>query len=250
MKILLLIPPFTQLNTSYPSISYIKGFLNTLNISSFQVDLSLEVILNIFSQNGLKNIFSTIEKNEPELSENAHRIFTQRKKYINTINDVMCFLQNKNPMLAHTINKGGFLPEASRFKVYENYHQEFGTLGIQDMARHLCTLYLEDLGDIITEAIDPNFGFSRYAERISRTATHFEPLAKSLKSKNSFVSQIMLKILKKHINHVKPNMVCISIPFPGNVFGAFKCGQFIKANYPDINIVMGGGYVNTELRSI
>lgn len=250
MKILLLIPPFTQLNTSYPSISYIKGFLNTLNISSFQVDLSLEVILDIFSQDGLKNIFSTIEKNEPELSENAHRIFTQRKKYINTINDVMCFLQNKNPMLAHTINKGGFLPEASRFQVYENYHLEFGTLGIQDMARHLCTLYLEDLGDIITEAIDPNFGFSRYAERISRTATHFEPLAKSLKSKNSFVSQIMVKILKKHINHVKPDMVCISIPFPGNVFGAFKCGQFIKANYPDIHIVMGGGYVNTELRSI
>ncbi len=250
MKILLLIPPFTQLNTSYPSISYIKGFLNTLNISSFQVDLSLEVILDIFSQDGLKNIFSIIEKNEPELSENAHRIFTQRKKYINTINDVMCFLQNKNPMLAHTINKGGFLPEASRFQVYENYHLEFGTLGIQDMARHLCTLYLEDLGDIITEAIDPNFGFSRYAERISRTATHFEPLAKSLKSKNSFVSQIMVKILKKHINQVKPDMVCISIPFPGNVFGAFKCGQFIKANYPDIHIVMGGGYVNTELRSI
>lgn len=250
MKILLLIPPFTQLNTSYPSISYIKGFLNTLNISSFQVDLSLEVILDIFSQDGLKNIFSTIEKNEPELSENAHRIFTQRKKYINTINDVMCFLQNKNPMLAHTINKGGFLPEASRFQVYENYHLEFGTLGIQDMARHLCTLYLEDLGDIITEAIDPNFGFSRYAERISRTATHFEPLAKSLKSKNSFVSQIMVKILKKHINQFKPDMVCISIPFPGNVFGAFKCGQFIKANYPDIHIVMGGGYVNTELRSV
>jgi hypothetical protein len=250
LKILLLIPPFTQLNTSYPSISYIKGFLNTLNISSFQVDLSLEVILDIFSQDGLKNIFSTIEKNEPELSENAHRIFTQRKKYINTINDVMCFLQNKNPMLAHTINKGGFLPEASRFQVYENYHLEFGTLGIQDMARHLCTLYLEDLGDIITEAIDPNFGFSRYAERISRTATHFEPLAKSLKSKNSFVSQIMVKILKKHINQFKPDMVCISIPFPGNVFGAFKCGQFIKANYPDIHIVMGGGYVNTELRSV
>jgi radical SAM superfamily enzyme YgiQ (UPF0313 family) len=250
LKILLLIPPFTQLNTSYPSISYIKGFLNTLNISSFQVDLSLEVILDIFSQDGLKKTFSTIEKNEPELSENAHRIFTQRKKYINTINDVMCFLQNKNPMLAHTINKGGFLPEASRFQVYENYHLEFGTLGIQDMARHLCTLYLEDLGDIITEAIDPNFGFSRYAERISRTATHFEPLAKSLKSKNSFVSQIMVKILKKHINHVKPDMVCISIPFPGNVFGAFKCGQLIKANYPEIHIVMGGGYVNTELRSI
>ena len=250
MKILLLIPPFTQLNTSYPSISYLKGFLNTLNIPSFQADLSLEVILSIFSKEGLKNIFDLIEDTEPELSENAHRIFTQRKKYQNTIDDVMAFLQNKNPTLAHIINKGGFLPQASRFQNNEHFLHEFGSLGLQDLARHLSTLYLEDLGDFITEAIDPNFGFSRYAERISRTATHFTPLDQALKSKNSLVSESMLKILNGLIKTQRPDMVCISIPFPGNVFGAFKCGQFLKKNYPKITVVMGGGYVNTELRSI
>jgi len=40
------------------------------------------------------------------------------------------------------------------------------------------------------------------------------------------------------------------VPFPGNLFGGFKCGQYLKRNYPDIKVVMGGGFPNTELRSL
>lgn len=29
-----------------------------------------------------------------------------------------------------------------------------------------------------------------------------------------------------------------------------RCGQFIKSNYPKLKIVLGGGFVNTELREI
>lgn len=250
MKILLVIPPFTQINTSYPSISYLKGFLNTLDHDSFQVDLSLEVILKIFSGKGLSNIFSIIETNEPELSDNAHRIFTQRKRYISTIDNVIAFLQHKNPTLVHTIIKGGFLPEASRFRNSEILLHEFGTMGTYDLARHFCTLYLEDLGDFITEAIDPFFGFSRYAERISRTATHFGPLQSALKESNTYISEVMLDVLHTHIAKFEPDLVCISIPFPGNVFSAFKCGQYIKSQFQGIKVAMGGGYVNTELRNV
>ena len=42
--VLLVTPPFTQLNTPYPSMMYLKGFLNTRGIPTAQVDLSLEVI--------------------------------------------------------------------------------------------------------------------------------------------------------------------------------------------------------------
>jgi hypothetical protein len=66
---LLITPPFTQLNTPYPATAYIKGFLNTLDVDSFQVDLGLEVILALFSEEGLQNIFDEIEENRIHTSK-------------------------------------------------------------------------------------------------------------------------------------------------------------------------------------
>ncbi len=45
-------------------------------------------------------------------------------------------------------------------------------------------------------------------------------------------------------------MVCFSVPFPGNLYSAFRSAQFIKANYPGLKVVMGGGFPNTELREL
>jgi hypothetical protein len=45
-------------------------------------------------------------------------------------------------------------------------------------------------------------------------------------------------------------MVCLSVPFPGNLLSALNCGLWIKQNHPAIKVVMGGGYPNTELRSL
>ncbi|MGB4838756.1 MAG: radical SAM protein [Saprospiraceae bacterium] len=250
MKVLLITPPFTQLNTSYPATSYLKGFLNTLNVESVQADLSLEVILKIFSSSGLRYLFNLIQDNESELSENTFRIFNQRNKYISSIDSVIAFLHNTNPTLAHTICNGGFLPEASRFSFDSELLWAFGSMGVQDKARHLSTLYLEDLGDLITEVIDPYFGFSRYAERIARTATHFDDIYDELKVHNTIISDFMLEILDEKIREYLPSLICITVPFPGNVFSTFKCGQFIKTKYPAITVAIGGGYANTELRKV
>jgi radical SAM superfamily enzyme YgiQ (UPF0313 family) len=247
---LLITPPFTQLNTPYPATAYIKGFLNTLGVDSYQVDLGLEVILALFSKEGLQNIFDEIEENEIELSENAYRIFSQKKKYIKTIEPVILFLQNKNQTMVHTICTNGYLPKASRFDNLEDLDWAFGSMGTHDKARHLSTLYLEDIGDLITEVIDEHFGFSRYAERLGRTASSFDDLYYALFLADSIVSTTLLQVLDKHIKNHKPTVVCITAPFPGNVFGAFKCGQFIKKNYPSVKVIFGGGYANTELRSI
>jgi len=250
LKVLLITPPFTQLNTPYPATAYLKGFLNTLDVNTFQVDLSLEVVLDIFSQSGLRNIFTTIQENETELSDNGYRIFTQRKRYIQTIDSVISFLQNKNQTLALTICSGGYLPQAGRFDHLENLDWAFGTMGIHDKARHLTTLYLEDLGDLISEAIDPHFGFNRYAERLARTATHFDELYNNLQKPDSLISNSLLTILDGYLNSYKPDLVCFTAPFPGNVFAALKCGLHIKRNYCQIRTAFGGGYANTELRSI
>ena len=148
-KVLLLIPPFTQLNTPYPATAYLKGFLNSKSIQSYQCDLGIETILALFSAKGLTAVFQEIEAAKPELSANGQRIFNLRERYIRTIDQVIAFLQEKNLTLAHLICEGNFLPEASRFAQNEDLDWAFGTMGTRDKAKHLSTLYLEDLSDLI-----------------------------------------------------------------------------------------------------
>lgn len=249
-KVLLVTPPFTQLNTPYPATAYLKGFLNTRGVESYQADLGIEVILQLFSKKGLTDFFTRLGKLDLELSENAYRIYSLRNEYIQTIDAVIRFLQNKNPTLALSISDRNFLPEASRFNQLEDLDWAFGTMGTQDKARHLTTLYLEDLGDLITETLDPHFGFSRYAERLGRTTTHFDELHKEVEQEDSLVSEILKGLLQQKIEQWQPTLLCLSVPFPGNLFGAFKCAQFVKQNYPHIKVSLGGGYANTELRSL
>ncbi len=249
-KLLLLTPPFTQLNTPYPATAYLKGFLNTKGIVSHQADLGIEVILKLFSSEGLSKMFAHLETLDLELTENSYRIYALQHEYLKTIDPVIRFLQNKNPTLAHAICDRTYLPEAARFAQLEDLEWAFGTMGIQDRARHLATLYLEDLGDLIKEAIDPHFGFSRYAERLGRTATHFDELLAALQTDQSVITGFLDELLQQKIEQTQPTVVCLSVPFPGNLFGALKCGQYIKQHHPHIKVVLGGGYANTELRSL
>lgn len=250
MKDLLLItPPFTQLNTPYPATAYIKGFLNTKNISSYQIDLGIEVILNLFSKDGILRIFSK-KIDLQSVSENSQRIFALREEYIKTIEQVISFLQGKTPTLARQICSMNFLPEASRFNQLDDMEFAFGNMGLQDKAKHLATLYLEDLSDYIVENIDSDFGFSRYAERLGKSANSFDELYSKLSHNQSFIDNFTLTILQEKLESVQPKLVCFSIPFPGNLYSAFRCAKYIKENYPDIKIAMGGGFPNTELREI
>lgn len=247
--LLLITPPFTQLNTPYPATAYIKGFLNTKNISSFQMDLGIEVIWELFSKSGIQKVF-TADFNLNNFSENSQRIFALREEYIKTIDQVILFLQNQNPTLARQICSMNFLPEASRFNQLDDLEFAFGNMGLQDKAKHLATLYLEDISDFIVENIDADFGFSRYAERIGQSANSFDELYLKLTGKQTFTDDFTLKILQEKLEASQPKMVCFSVPFPGNLYSAFKCAQFIKKNYPHLKIVMGGGFPNTELREL
>jgi radical SAM superfamily enzyme YgiQ (UPF0313 family) len=257
----LITPPFTQLNTPYPATAYLKGFLNTKNISSFQSDLGIEVTVALFSKEGLVKLFKqfkdslpvSLQKGSgdaPAISENAARIFALQNDYINTIDSVMLFLQGKNPTLAHLICKRDFLPEAGRFAAIDDLSWAFGSMGVQDKAKHLATMYLEDLSDFIKECVDDHFGFSRYAERLGRSANSFDELYKNLQAPYTYIDNLLIDILEKCIAEVQPKMVAVSVPFPGNLYSAFRCAQWIKNNYPEIKVIMGGGFPNTELRSL
>ena len=243
-------PPFTQLNTPYPATAYIKGFLNTKNISCFQADLGIEVILALFSKKGLIELFDFINSKTEVFSENSQRIIALQEDYIQTIDAVILFLQGKNPTLSHVICQENFLPEASRFAQLEDLEWAFGSMGMQDKAKHLATLYLEDISDLIMECVDPHFGFSRYAERLGRSANSFDELYEALQQDYSYIDKILVKILAERMAEIQPKLVVISVPFPGNLYSAFRIGQWVKQNYPTTKVAMGGGFANTELRSL
>ncbi|KDN53707.1 Fe-S oxidoreductase [Flavobacterium seoulense] len=247
-KLFVITPPFTQLNTPYPATAYIKGFLNTINVEAVQADLGIEVILKLFSKEGLIDLF---QSNNPEpVSDNCKRILALQEEYIKTINPVIQFLQGKNPTLALQICQEDYLPEASRFVQLEELDWAFGTMGTQDKAKHLATLYLEDISDFIVECVDANFGFSRYAERLGRSANSFDELYLALQQEPTYIDNILFSILKERIETIHPNFFLISVPFPGNLYSAFRCAQWVKKYHPEIKISMGGGFPNTELRSL
>jgi radical SAM superfamily enzyme YgiQ (UPF0313 family) len=249
-KVFFITPPFTQLNTPYPATAYLKGFLNTKGLASYQADLGLEVILQLFSASGLKQLFAHIEAAGKKLNENGQRMLRLKQSYIRTIDPVISFLHDKNPTLAHVIGEQNYLPEASRFQQVTDLEWAFGSMGVRDKARHLATLYLEDISDLIIDTVDPHFGFSRYAERLGRSASSFQELNQALNAPLTYIDEMLVNILKSKIEAEKPDLVAITAPFPGNLYSALRCGQWLKKHHPEIKVAFGGGYANTELRSL
>ena len=255
-QILLFTPPFTQLNTPYPATAYLKGFFNTKGIEAVQADFGIEVTLALFSKQGLEKLFKTIEEKQLKnkavnsISDNSARIIALKESYIKTIDDVILFLQGKSNTLAHLICARNFLPEASRFEQLDDLKWAFGSMGKIDMAKHIATMYLEDLSDLIKENIDVHFGFSRYAESLGRSANSFDELYFALQQPFTYLDEILIQLLDARMKKVSPKLVCISVPFPGNLYTSLRCGQWVKQNYPNVKVAMGGGFANTELRSL
>jgi Radical SAM superfamily len=250
LDILLITPPLTQLNTPYPATAYLTGFLQHKGFTTHQVDLGLEMVLRIFHRNGLEQLFENISVGPYELSEPHAHMLLQKESYIRTIDAVIAFLQNKQHTIGNRIARRNFLPESFRFEQIQNLSAFFGTMGVQDQARYLSTLYLEDIGDLIQQTVGPNFGFSKYAERIAQTAVSFDPIEQALQQPTDWMDAQLIACLQSHFQAFTPQMVAFTVPFPGNLYGALKCGQWIKQNHPEVKTAMGGGYPNTELRNL
>ncbi len=173
-----------------------------------------------------------------------------KNDYINTIDAVVSFLQDNNPTIAHNICKREMLPEASRFVHTDDLEKAFGNMGIQDKAKYIATMYLEDLSDLIKETVDDHFGFSRYAEKLGRSANTFDELYNALQLPYTFIDELLIELLAEKMKKIQPKIVALSVPFPGNLYTSLRCGQWIKKNYPAVKVMMGGGFANTELRSL
>ncbi len=247
-RTLLITPPFTQLNTPYPATAYLKGFLDSKGCHTSQADLSIELFTSIFTKSFVEKIFYTAQQNN---SFEYPLVWQQRKEYINKVAIVVKYLQSQEVTLAHQITHQKFLPKAHRYNNLEaDLSWAFGNLGILDKAKHLATLFIEELGDFIQANIDDFFSFTRYAEKIATAASSFDEIADYLQFEPTIIEAELLVLLKDKIEQEQPNLVCFTIPFPGNLFSALRCAQYIKTYHPNIKVAFGGGYCNTELRSL
>jgi hypothetical protein len=260
MRVLSIIAPMTQLNTPYPSTAYLTGFLRSQGIDSAQEDLALKLVLALFTPEGLQSVYdkaTTLDEAKRSASVNYFLDFFD--SYVSTIAPTIAFLQGRDSTLSHRIAGRGFLPEGPRFAALDAYGDSeaadplawaFGALGQQDRARHLATLYLNDLADVLRDAIDPRFEFVRYGESLASSQATFEPLALALAAEPTLIDTLLHNLTLQSLDHHQPNLVLLSVPFPGTVYAALRIAQTIKAHYPKIKIAMGGGYVNTELREM
>ena len=260
LRVLSLIPPMTQLNTPYPSTAYLTGFLRSRGIHAAQEDLALGLVLKLFSADGLHSIRDCIDAIPKRKRSPIINAFQRNfDRYLATITAAMAFLQGRDPTIAHRICGRQFLPEGPRFKPIDFYLDDgnddplawaFGALGTQDRARHLATLYLDDIADVLRDAVDPRFEFVRYAESLAQSQPTFDPLAEALAAPLNLVDSTLRDLALAAVTRHAPNLVLLSVPFPGSVYGAFRIAQTIKAHHPTIVTALGGGFVNTELREL
>ncbi|MFM8552010.1 MAG: B12-binding domain-containing radical SAM protein [Nitrospiraceae bacterium] len=246
-SLLLIIPPLTQLNTPYPSTAYLTGFLRSRGFPVAQADLGIEMVLALFSQAGLTRLFGRLRAMS-DLPGEARQMLALEQAYLSSIDAVVEFLQGRNPTLAPLICQGRFLPQGPRFAAAQTDAARLPSS--TDHAKRLATLYLEDLADLVQATVAPQFALSRYAEQVGTSASSFDQIAQALALPPSLTDELMLEALWRHIETVHPTIVGLTVPFPGNLYGAFRIAQVLKVRLPAIKIALGGGYANTELRRL
>ncbi len=265
MRVLLITPPMIQLNTPYPATAYLTGFLQLhaarLGLELAQADASLSLFLRLFSAPLVARMREELASRARRLGKRApvpasiRHFLTHGDRYVDSVEPAIRFLQGRDPSLALRIVGRAFLPEGPRFEhlstaLDEQLLSAFGTLGSTEQARYLASLYIDDLADVWREGIDPRFEFARYGERLAASAASFDPLHEALSGEPTLIDATLDALTLELVEATQPDVVAMTAPFPGNVYGAFRMARAIRAARPSTQLILGGGWVNTELRGL
>ncbi|MGE0546134.1 MAG: radical SAM protein [Kofleriaceae bacterium] len=257
----------TQLNTPYPATAYLAGFLRQharrLGVEVLQADAALELFLRMFSRAGLQRILDELGDRaagtDQSVPASIAHLLDHGERYVATIDAVVRFLQGRDPGFALRIVGRDTLPEGPRFASIDQgpgAHDgdplawAFGDLGTADRAKHLASLYIDDIADAIREGIAPDFELARYAERLAASAPSFEPLRRALEGPPNLVDTMLDELVAELFARHRPDVIGLTVPFPGNVYSAFRIARMFKQLAPATRAILGGGYVNTELREL
>ncbi len=262
MRVLLLTPPMIQLNTPYPATAYLTGFLRLhaadLGLEVRQADASIALFLRLFSAPLVTRMADELHQRARAAGKRAAmppsiaHFLDHAGSYAETVEPAIRFLQRRDPSLAFRIAGRAFLPEGPRFEQVQDEQivAAFGALGTTEQARYLASLFVDDLADVWRIGIDPNFELARYGERLAASSATFEPLQAALTGKPTLVDETLDELARELVAEHGPDVVAITAPFPGNVYGAFRMARMIRSVSPGARLILGGGWVNTELRSL
>lgn len=206
-RVLLVIPPLTQLNTPYPSTAYLTGFLQSRGIEAEQADLGIEMVLRLFSPDGLRTVFRQLRGRDSSLPKEALGMMRDEQTYVGMIGPVIAFLQGKTPDIAARLIQPGVLPQGPRFRGRRKFAR---SVSVTDRAKQWATFFLEDLADLVQAVIAPHFALSRYAEHIGRSASSFDQIATALAESPSLTDEWLLDSFWEHVNRLNPLLVGLS----------------------------------------
>jgi radical SAM superfamily enzyme YgiQ (UPF0313 family) len=262
MRLLLVTPPMIQLNTPYPATAYLTGFLRLhaqeLSLEVTQADASITLFLRLFSAPLVTRMAEELRRRAKAAGKRATvppsiaHFLANAERYADTVEPAIRFLQRRDPSMAFRIVGRAFLPEGPRFAqaLDDQIHAAFGALGTTEQARYLASLFVDDLADVWREGIDPRFELARYGEKLAASSATFDPLHEALTGEPTLVDETLDELTRELLVEKKPDLIAITAPFPGNVYGAFRMARTIRADAPDTKLILGGGWVNTELRAL
>jgi radical SAM superfamily enzyme YgiQ (UPF0313 family) len=248
VKIALVVPPISDLNTPYAAMPRLAGWLRKLGHEVVPVDLSLELFLRVFSRAGLERVFAAIDP--ATLSTENLSIYIHRHRYIAIIDEVVAFAQGRDLGLIQRIVRRDMIPEGPHFHAESSstLRGAFGDFGNGDLARHLIAWMFGDL-ILLIRTITPHMGMTSYAEKLGDTLPSFDNMDAELKRPPNEIERMMLEAAEDTLP-ADLDLVCLTCPFPGNLFGALAIGRWLGEHRPKARRALGGGYPTTELRDL
>jgi Fe-S oxidoreductase len=249
MRVLLITPPMVQFNTAYPAVPVLAAFLREKGHDIAQEDLSLSLALRLFSNSGVTAVERALRRKfQGRRRPTSVRHFLVHAPRIRaTVADAVLFLQGRAPELAAHFATPTSLPEGPRFAALRGLVDSEAT---DVVARHRASLFLDEIADAVREGIDDRFELARYAEHLAADAAGFDPLARALARRPTLLDRWIDDLAEATFAAHRPRIIGLTVPFPGALYGAFRIARRMKSLGPSVATVLGGGYVNTELREL
>jgi radical SAM superfamily enzyme YgiQ (UPF0313 family) len=276
--ICLIQPPFAQLNSPYPSVYYLRAFLEQQGYTVSVQDHSIGLFEIIFCREGLRRIFEDsrrisavktvrTENLNTQVEAVIERFLSEEDRWLSSIDRLVAFLRGRDREWGHLISlANGTLPGGPRFDACLEKLCDTKGEASPDDASLLASKLLADIADFITVTLDPGFSLIRYVPSPSSfLSADFHDFSAVEAALDSYIIKHFyrpwLKEEWKNLsreaessragNGNSPFPLGITIPFPGCLAGAMACAESAKGYFGSTVItIAGGGYVNTELRFI
>ena len=263
-EVVLVQPPFVQLNSPYPAPYYLKTFLEKNGFNVTVLDHSIGLFEKIFCRPGLERIFHDaslfVEQAKSARNKNRYaapiieRFLSEKKLWLASIDRLIAFLRGRDPEWGHLLAlANGCLPGGPRTDMF--IAERGGEVSANE-AKILATMLLSDMADFITCTLDSGFSLIRYTPlmegSLNTGCRDFAPVKKNLDGyiMNAFYRPMLNEEWGKlEKAEGGPFLLGLTIPFHGCLSGALVCAESAKKRFGSaVHTVAGGGYVNTELR--